>query len=143
MGEEVCDILIFYGRILTDYVSGWYVHVGYINMFGFVEMDLCDLQFCLYVIVGFFLSVWWDFLLLCAFCLVGALCNYWTGMFCEISQVSFIVLWQRLFYVNLERILVLFFVCVLYLCWIAVVLVLFVAVLPCVSRRFLLRVCFV
>ena len=28
-----------------DVVSEWYVYDGYVNMFGVVEMNLCDLPF--------------------------------------------------------------------------------------------------
>lgn len=48
MVESVCDVLIFCGMILTCYVSGWYVYVGSIDMFGFLEMDLCDLKLCFF-----------------------------------------------------------------------------------------------
>ena len=47
-----------------------------------------------------------------------------------------------LFFVDLERVLILFLACVCYLCWIAVSLVslcnLFLCLLPCVSCRFVL-----
>ena len=44
---------IFYGMVLSGGVSGWYIYVCYVDVFGLVEMDLFYLQFGFqYVDVG-------------------------------------------------------------------------------------------
>ena len=55
MSESICHILIF-GVVLSVDVSGWYIYVRYVEVFGLVEMDLCYLQFgILYVNVGWYM----------------------------------------------------------------------------------------
>ena len=46
MGESIC-------YVLSGGVSGWYIYVRYVDVFEFVEKNLCYLQFgFLYVDVG-------------------------------------------------------------------------------------------
>ena len=42
--------------VCSGCVSGWYIYVRYVDVFGLVEMDLCYLQFgFLYVDVGWYM----------------------------------------------------------------------------------------
>ena len=45
MSESICYVLSFCGAILSDGVSGWYIYVRYIDVFGLSETDLYYLQF--------------------------------------------------------------------------------------------------
>ena len=47
MGEGVFNVLVFVGRSwLVVSLGGMYTYVGSVNIFGLVEMHLCNLHFC-------------------------------------------------------------------------------------------------
>ena len=47
MSEGVCYVLVFSGVLWVCCVCGWYVYVGYVEVFVLCEVNFSDLEFCL------------------------------------------------------------------------------------------------